>query len=114
MNMKWNPIENGDLSGIPSDERLLFTGIDHGELYVDFGYIESRLEKLGIVSIGDLEIQVEAKELIAWMEIPEPYQPGRCYICNYYHVWIDCFGDHWSGCKLGDDVFSKSCCPLEK
>ena len=25
MNMKWNPIENGDLSGIPRDKRLLVT-----------------------------------------------------------------------------------------
>lgn len=28
MDMKWNPIIDGDLSGIPRDERLLFTGID--------------------------------------------------------------------------------------
>lgn len=76
MEMKWNPVIDGDLSGIPRDESLLFTGIDHGELYVDFGYTESLLEKHVCVYIGANEIPVEAKEVIAWMEIPEPYQPN--------------------------------------
>ena len=43
MEGKWHPIIDGDLSGIPRDKRLLFSGIDQGELYVDFGYVESRL-----------------------------------------------------------------------
>ena len=112
MDMKWNPIIDGDLSGIPRDESLLFTGIDNGELYVEFGYIESLLEKHVCVYIGANEIPVEAKEVIAWMEIPEPLKPGRCDICNYYHTWIDCFGDLWSECQFGDKVFSKGGCPL--
>lgn len=114
MDMKWNPIIDGDLSGIPRDVRLLFTGIDCGELYVDFGYIESRLGDHVFVYSGDNEIPIEAKEFIAWMEIPEPYQPGRCDICNHYYMWTDCFGDHWSECLLGDNIFSKSGCPFEK
>ena len=51
MEMKWHPIIDGDLSGIPRDKRLLFSGIDQGELYVDFGYVESRLEKHVIISM---------------------------------------------------------------
>lgn len=31
MDMKWNPVIDGDLSGIPRDERLLFTGIHDNE-----------------------------------------------------------------------------------
>lgn len=75
MDMKWNPIIDGDLSGIPRDERLLFTGIDHGELYVDFGYIES-WQNYVVAYICDDRVPVESKELIAWMEIPEPYNPN--------------------------------------
>lgn len=112
MNMKWNPIIDGDLSGIPRDERFLFTGNDQGELYVDFGYIES-WQNYVCAYICDDRAPVESKELIAWMEIPKPYQPGRCDICNYYYTWVDCFGDHWSECQLGDKVFSKGGCPLE-
>ena len=41
MDMKWNPIIDGDFSKVPIDESLLVTGIDNGELYVEFGYIES-------------------------------------------------------------------------
>ena len=41
MEMKWNPIVNGDLRGVPKDKRLLFTGIDQDGLYVDFGYTDS-------------------------------------------------------------------------
>lgn len=36
MEMKWHPIVNGDLNGIPLDEDLLFTVFDEedGETYV--------------------------------------------------------------------------------
>ena len=112
MNMKWNPIIDGDLSEIPRDERLLFTGIDHGELYVDFGYIESPLEKNVLIYIGDIAVPVEEKEFIAWMEIPEPYQPGRCDICKHWRMWIDNFGDRWAECKLPYSKLGK--CPLDK
>lgn len=116
MNMKWNPIIDGDLSGIPRDERLLFTGIDCGELYVDFGYIESRLGDHVFVYSGDNEIPIEAKEFIAWMEIPEPYQPGRCDICKHWKEWIDNFGDRWSKCELMEigTFVPLQKCPLKK
>ena len=101
MNMKWNPINDGDLSGIPRDKRLLFSCIDDNESYVYFGYIESRLEKHGLVSIGDIELPVEAKEVIAWMEIPEPYMPiDKCFKCNHGHLQHDEDSDNWFECEL--------------
>ena len=75
MDMKWTPIIDGDLSGIPRDERLLFTGNDQGELYVDFGYVES-WQNYVCAYICDDRAPVESKELIAWMEMPEPYNPN--------------------------------------
>lgn len=110
--MKWNPIIDGDLSGIPRDERLLFTGINDGELYVEFGYIDSWLEKPVLVDIDD---DFETKELTAWMELPEPYVPGMCGICKHCRVWIDGFGDRWSKCELmGIAKFVPLKCPLKK
>lgn len=116
MDMKWHPIIDGDLSGIPRDERLLFTGIDCGELYVDFGYIESRLGDHVFVYSGDNEIPIEAKEFIAWMEIPEPFEPGRCDICKHWKEWIDNFGDRWSKCELMEigTFVPLQKCPLKK
>ena len=120
MDMKWNPIIDGDLNGIPRDERLLFTGIDQGELYVDFGYINSRLENPMFVYIGDFETSVEAKEFIAWMELPEPFEPGRCDMCKHWKEWIDEYGDGCAECGLIENPpfifpteikFEK--CPLE-
>lgn len=114
MDMKWNPIIDGDLSGLPRDERFLFTGIDDNELYVDFGYIDSR-EKHGIIYAGETEFPVEAEELTAWMKIPEPYVPGMCGICKHCRVWIDGFGDRWSKCELmGIATFVPLKCPLKK
>ena len=77
MEGKWHPIIDGDLSGIPRDKRLLFSGIDQGELYVDFGYVESQSEKHVIIYIGDIEMPIKAEELTAWMELPEPFDPSK-------------------------------------
>lgn len=120
MEMKWHPIIDGDLSGIPRDESLLFTGIDNGELYVEFGYIESLLEKHVCVYIGANEIPVEAKEVIAWMEIPEPYQPApdKCFKCVHGKLQHDESSDNWFECELLQrDVppnDKPNDCPLEK
>lgn len=119
MEMKWHPIIDGDLSEVPIDESFLVTGIDNGELYVEFGYIESRLDKQVFVCIGDdIELPVEAKNVKAWMELPEPYQPGRCDICKHWKEWIDEYGDGCAECKLLKNVpFTKikfGKCPLEK
>lgn len=100
MGMKWHPIIDGDLSGIPRDESLLFTGIDSGELYVEFGYIESWLEDRVFICIGDSP--VEAKGITAWMELPEPYQPtpDKCFKCNHGKVQHDESSDNWFECEL--------------
>lgn len=102
MEMKWNPIIDGDLSRIPRDERLLFTGIDHGELYVDFGYIESWRENHVLVYLCENEVPVEAKEFIAWMELPEPYKPtpDKCFKCNHGKLQHDESSDNWFECEL--------------
>lgn len=114
MEMKWCPIENGDLSGIPRDERFLFTGIDDNELYVDFGYIDGS-EKNGIIYAGETEFPVEAEELTAWMELPEPHQPGGCDSCNQWMGWIDGSGNRWSKCELlGFATCKPLKCPLKK
>lgn len=115
MDMKWHPIVNGDLSGIPRDERLLFTGIDCGELYVDFGYVES-WQNYVAAYICDDRAPVESKELIAWMEIPEPFKPGRCDMCKHWKEWIDNFGDRWSKCELMEigTFVPLQKCPLKK
>lgn len=117
MGMKWNPISDGDLSGIPRNEELLFTVFDEkdGETYVTVVYIieyDGKMEVWEKTSYG--LNPVEAKKLTAWMERPNPFKPGRCDICNHYYMWTDSFGDHWSECRLGDKIFSKGACPLEK
>lgn len=116
MNMKWNPIIDGNLSGIPRDKKLLFSCIGHNGSHVDFGYIESRLEKHGLVSIGDIELPVEAKEVTAWMELPEPFEQGMCDTCNQWRVFIDGSGNRWSKCELlGFATFVPlKKCPLKK
>lgn len=75
MEMKWNPIVNGDLRGIPRDTRLLVTRIEGGRLYVDFGYLESILERYAVIEVGDIGVLVKAEECVAWMKLPEPYNP---------------------------------------
>lgn len=115
MNMKWNPIVNGDLSGVPRDTRLLVTRINNGRLYVDFGYLESILEKHAMIEVGDVGTLVKAEDVVAWMEIPEPYQPDRCDICNQCRVFIDGSGTRWSKCELmGIATFVPLKCPLKK
>ena len=75
MEMKWHQIEDGDLKGVPRDTRLLVTRIEGGRLYVDFGYLESILERYAVIEVGDIGILVNAKECVAWMKLPEPYNP---------------------------------------
>lgn len=101
MEMKWTPIIDGDLSGIPRDKRLLFTGIDHGELYVDFGYVEG-WQNYVQAYICDDRAPVESKELIAWMKMPEPYKPtpDKCFKCNHGKLQHDESSDNWFECEL--------------
>lgn len=119
MEMKWHPIENGDLSGIPRNEELLFTFFNEkdGGTYVTVVYIieyDGKMELWEKTSCG--LNPVGAKKLTAWMEIPEPYQPGRCDICKHWKEWIDNFGDRWSKCELMEigTFVPLQKCPLKK
>lgn len=102
MEMKWHPIVNGDLSEVPKDKRLLVTRINHGRLYVDFGYLESILEKHAMIEVGDVGTLVKAKECVAWMEVPEPFKPtpDKCFKCNHGHLQHDEDSDNWFECEL--------------
>ena len=102
MEMKWNLIVNGDLSGIPRDVRLLVTRIDGDKPYVDIGYLESILEKHAVIEVGDIGIQVKAEECVAWADLPEPYKPtpDKCYKCNHGKLQHDESSDNWFECEL--------------
>lgn len=112
MDMKWNPIIDGDLNGIPKDEELLFTIFDEedGETYATACWTEEGFDGNIIVRSG--ATYYEAKCLEAWMELPEPFEPGRCDMCKHNEQWTDCFGDRWSKCELWNEPFAMADCPL--
>lgn len=117
MDMKWTPIIDGDLSGIPQQENLLFTLFDErrNENYVATGWIleyEGELEVRGVDPWG-LNSN-ETKKVKAWMEFPQPFTPNGCNNCAEWEEWTDAFGDRWSECKFGYDVFSPTGCPLNR
>lgn len=115
MEMKWNPIVNGDLSEVPRDEDVIFTVFDNqtGEVYTAIGEIDESFPEHGYVFVGVTSYPVYRKSLKAWMELPEPYEPGRCDMCKHNERWTDCFGDRWSKCKFSERMFIKGC-PTEK
>lgn len=84
MDMKWTPIIDGDLRGIPRDEELLFTVFDErdGETYVTTAWAleyEGEVEVREATSSG-LKIH-EAKNVKAWMDYPEPFNQKRHVKC---------------------------------
>lgn len=115
MDMKWTPIIDGDLRGIPRDEELLFTVFDErdGETYVTTAWVseyEGEVEVREATSAG-LEIH-EAKNVKAWMEFPQPFTPNGCNNCAEWEEWTDAFGDRWSKCELWNEPFRMDDCPL--
>lgn len=105
MDMKWTSIIDGDLSGIPQQENLLFTIFDerHNENYVATGWIleyEGELEVRGVDPWG-LNSN-ETKKVKAWMEFPEPYKPtpDRCFKCDHGKLQHDEDSDNWFECEL--------------
>lgn len=83
MNMKWKPITDGDLSGIPRDEEFLFTLCDElaGENFVTMAWIEDIDGKLEVREATASGLLIfEAKEVTAWMDIPEPYEQKEEYV----------------------------------
>lgn len=115
MQMKWNPIIGGDLSKVPRDENTIFTVFDEdtGEYYTATGVVNDYMMGYGYLCIGAIDIPVEVANIKAWMELPEPYEPGRCDVCKHNEQWTDCFGDRWSKCKFSERTFIKGC-PTEK
>lgn len=84
MEMKWHPIIDGDLSGIPRDEEFLFTVFDEedGGTYVTTAYI---VEYEGEVEVRKASpcglIFYKAENVKAWMELPEPFNQKRHIKC---------------------------------
>lgn len=118
MEMKWHPIDDGNMKGVPRDEELIFTVLDEdtGEVRTTSGQVDEYfLKKRGHVFVGTPRYPVDTESIKAWMELPEPYVPGMCGICKHWRVWIDGFGDRWSKCELmGIATFVPLKCPLKK
>ena len=118
MEMKWNPIIDGDLNGIPRDEELLFTVFDEedGETYATAYWTEEGFNGDIIVRSGGRYI--EAKCLLAWMDFPLPYKPkNKCFSCKHLVDWMDEFGDRWLECELLNVPFKKikhGECPMNR
>ena len=111
MEMKWNPIVNGDLSEVPCDEEIIFTVLDEetGEVYTASGEVNESFLEHGYVFVGELIVDVDFESLKAWMKFPESFEPGRCDMCKHNEQWTDCFGDRWSKCKFSERMFTKGC-----
>lgn len=115
MEMKWTPIIDGDLSGIPQDEEFLFSIFDERgkETYVATGWIIDDGEGLELRGVDPWGLNSnETIKVKAWMELPSPFHPNDCNMCAHYRVWIDGFGDRWSKCELWNEPFAMVDCPL--
>lgn len=117
MEMKWHPINDGDLSGIPRDEELLFTVFDEedGETYATSCWIEEEYTgNLGVTPNGMRYYPVQ--DVKAWMDLPLPYKPkNKCLSCKHLEEWCDEFGESWSECDLRKNVPVKpGDCPLDR
>lgn len=121
MEMKWHPIEDGNMKGIPRDEEVIFTVLvdeDTGEVRTASGKVDEYfLKKYGYVSVGTPRYPVETKTLKAWMELPEP-SPERCFKCNHGHLQHDEDSDNWFECELLQravpTIGKPEDCPLKK
>lgn len=104
MEMKWNPIVNGDLSEVPREEDVLFTVRDEdtGEVYTTIGEAsDCFIENCGYVFAGrGIPHPVDKESLKAWMKPPEPFEPNDCNKCAHRREWTDEFGDNWFECEL--------------
>lgn len=117
MEMKWKSIVNGDLSEVPRDEDVIFTVLDEdtGEGYTAIGEVSDFfLDECGQVFVGVTSYPVYTESIKAWMELPEPYEPGRCDLCKHMKQWTDEFGDRWSKCELWNEPGMAGECPLNR
>lgn len=122
MEMKWHPIENGDLSGIPTNEQFLFTVFNKldDKTYVIKGLVTNGWPGgwPGSSQYKVLETTVrgcryhESKKVKAWMELPEPFEPDGCDMCKHMKQWTDEFGYRWSKCELWNEPGMEEDCLL--
>lgn len=111
MEMKWHPIEDGNMEELNRDAQYIFT--------VEIIPIDGK--PVRIVTIGVpyemsymkfVNPDVRDVEYKAWAEVPEPYEPGGCDVCKHWKQWTDEFGDRWSKCELWNKPFRMDDCPL--
>lgn len=117
MDMKWNPIIDGDLSGIPRDEEFLFTIVDEldGEIYVTTAWIAECDGEVEVCEATGNYLRIHSAENVkAWMEFPQPFTPNGCNNCAEWEEWTDAFGDRWAECKFGYDDLSTTGCPMNR
>lgn len=103
MEMKWHPIENGNMKGVPRDEDVIFTVLDEQtrEVYTAIGEVSDFfLEECGQVFVGETSYPVDTESLKAWMKLPQPFKLEDCNDCPLNPVCTDKFGDIGSECKL--------------
>lgn len=101
MEMKWHPIENGNLEGLESGKAYLFTweyARTNRPFYdVSVGFVSEERDEVIMYRTCEAVLAVECK---AWMEVPEPYKPVECNNCPHRKEWTDEFGDNWFECEL--------------
>lgn len=118
MEMKWHPIVNGDLSGIPTNEQFLFTVFDEidDKTYVIKGLVTNGWPGSNQYKVLETTVRGyryhKAKKVKAWMELPSPFHPNDCNMCAHYSVWVDEFGDRLTKCELWNEPFAMDDCPL--
>lgn len=81
MEMKWHPIEDGNMKGVPRDEELIFTVLDEdtGEVRTASGQVDEYfLKKRRHVFVGTPRYPVDNTTLKAWMKLPPAFKPKDC------------------------------------
>ena len=110
MEMKWHPIINGDLSGIPINEEFLFTVFDEidDKTYVIKGLVTNGWPGSNPYKVLETTVRGcryhNSKKVKAWMELPSPFHPNDCNKCAYWNEWKDEFGDGNAECELDKNV----------
>ena len=111
MDMKWTPIIDGDLSGIPTNKEFLFTVFDEidDQISVTKGLVTNGWPGANPYKVLETTVRGckyhKAKKVKAWMELPEPYKQNqdKCFKCKYVHLQHDeddKDSDDWFECEL--------------
>lgn len=101
MKMKWHPIVNEDLSEVPLFEEVLFTIMNEaGADYVIYDELDHTYARKNIAVFEKWGCLDSEEKVIAWSELPEPFEPKDCNRCVHWKEWIDEFGDSCAECEL--------------